>query len=188
MTTTTANTPADTTSTDATATGADATTTTGTSSTDAGADLAAEVEKWKQHARKHEERAKANANAARELDQLRQSSMSDQEKAVEAARAEGRALAMREAASSLIDAEVRLHATGRSIDVDTLLDGLDRARFVDATTGQPDRAAIKAWVEKVAPAGTAAQPDLGQGARGGQPMALNGDPLVKALKDAVGIR
>jgi hypothetical protein len=38
----------------------------------------------------HEDRAKANANAAKELEQVRQQSMTDQEKAVEAARIEGR--------------------------------------------------------------------------------------------------
>ena len=53
--------------------------------------LTADLEKWKAQARKHEERAKANANAAKELEQVRQASMSDQEKAVEIARQQARA-------------------------------------------------------------------------------------------------
>lgn len=41
------------------------------------ANLAAEVEKWKALAKKHEDRAKANADKARRLDELEESSKSD---------------------------------------------------------------------------------------------------------------
>ncbi|WP_036959280.1 hypothetical protein [Promicromonospora kroppenstedtii] len=44
-------------------------------------DLAAQLEEWKGHARKHEDKAKANAKAATELAELKRSSMSDAEKA-----------------------------------------------------------------------------------------------------------
>lgn len=188
MTTTTAPAASTTGDTATTTESTDTTTDTTTESTD----LAAEVEKWKQLARKHEDRAKANSGAARELEQLRQQSMTDQEKAVAVARNEGRAEALREAATALVDAEVRIAAAGRQIDVAALLEGLDRTRFVD-DDGRPKSDAIKAWIEKVAPAAettstTSPAYDLGQGARGRQNMPLNGDPLEKALKNAVGVK
>jgi hypothetical protein len=63
--------------------------------TDDTTDWKAEAEKFKTLSRKHEERAKANAAAAKELEQLRQQSMTEQEKAVEQAKAEGRAEAIK---------------------------------------------------------------------------------------------
>lgn len=152
-----------------------------------GTDLAAEVEKWKALSRKHEERAKTNAKAAAELDQLRQQSMTDQEKAVAEAFSKGRTEAIREASGLLVAAEIRVNAAGRQVDVDALLEGLNTDRFL-TTEGQPDTAAIKAWMEKVAPAAQQPDPivDLGQGPRG-RHLPLNGDPLEQALKHAVGI-
>ncbi len=125
-------------------------------------DWKAEAEKWKVQARKHEERAKANATAAKELDQFRQASMSEQEKAIETARAEARAEAVTAMGRRLVDAEVRAAAKGRIADVDALLDGLDRARFL-GEDGEPDVKAINGWVDRLAP--KKAVPDLGQGAR-----------------------
>lgn len=131
-----------------------------------GDDTAAELEKWRALARKHEDRAKANATAARELEALKQRTMTDTEKAVAAAKAEGRAEALREAGSLLVDAKFEAAAAGRGLDVPTLLEGLDRTAFLDAD-GQPDAKKITAWVDKVAPARSngGGFPDLGQGAR-----------------------
>ncbi len=160
---------------------------------DTGVDLAAEVEKWKAQARKHEDRAKANAAAAKELEQVRQASMSDLEKAVAVARTEATTEALRTVGARLVDAEVRVAAAGRSVDVDALLEGLDRSRFV-GDDGEPDRKAIAAWVDRIAPppaegAGRPpGSPDLGQGVRNGGAMALNGDPLEASLRHALGIR
>ena len=131
-------------------------------------DWKAEAEKWKSQARKHEERAKANANATKELEQLRQASMSDLEKAVDAAKAEGRKEAIAAMGRRLVDAEVKAAAAGRKVDVDALLDGLDRSRFL-TDDGEPDTKAITAWVDRIVP--KPGVPDLGQGARG------NGSPL-----------
>ena len=127
-------------------------------------DLAAEVEKWKQFARKHEERAKANSNAAKELEKLKQASMTEQEKAVEQARAEARAEALREVGVSLVEAQVKVAANGRGVDVDALLEGLDKTKFLNGD-GQPDTEAITKWVDRIAPDDKATQvfPDLGQG-------------------------
>lgn len=158
-------------------------------------DLAAEVEKWKAQARKHEDRAKANAGAARELEQLRQQSMTDTEKAVATAKAEGRAEAMREIAAARVEDAVRVAAAGRSVDLDALIEGLDKARFVNGE-GEVDRDAIQAWVDRIAPApepdddpNRYVAPDLGQGVRSnGSAMALNGDPLLRDLKSKLNIR
>jgi hypothetical protein len=46
-------------------------------------DFPAEVEKWKSLSRKNEQQAKTNAQAARELEELKRSQLSDTEKLVE---------------------------------------------------------------------------------------------------------
>ena len=156
-------------------------------------DWAAEAEKWKAQARKHEERAKANANAAKELDKLKQEAMTEQERAVEQARQEARAEALREVGADRVDDAVRAALAGRDVDDDALLEGLDRSRFLDED-GQPDRDRIAAWVDRIAPKPTESTQDtgggfvdLGQGARPAGSDALNGDPLLAGLKNKLGI-
>lgn len=149
-------------------------------------DWKAEAEKTLREARKWEERAKANNNAAKELEQLRKASMSDQEKAVETARNEARTETLRTVGGRLVDAEVRVAAAGRNVDVDALLEGLDRARFL-TDDGEPDSKAIAGWVDRVAPKsdqGTQkpSYPDLGQGRRQAtpQPSVASGAALYAA--------
>lgn len=131
---------------------------------------------------------------ASELEALRQASMSDQEKAVATARAEARTETLREIGESRVDDAVRVATAGRSVDVDALLEGLDRGRFID-DEGQPDRDAIAAWVDRIAPPTDPAAPqpvDLGQGARTATPVGsqipLGSDPLLESLKSAIGVR
>jgi hypothetical protein len=50
---------------------------------DAPVDLAAELEKWKGLSRKHEDRAKANADAAAELAKIREANMTEDQKRAE---------------------------------------------------------------------------------------------------------
>jgi hypothetical protein len=160
----------------------------GTEDAGGGEDHAAEVEKWKALARKHEDRAKANSSAAKELEQLRQASMSDLEKAVAIARQEARTEALRESGTRLVDASVRLAAAGRGVDVDALLDGLDRNRFL-TDEGEPNEKAILQWVDRLVPkpdTGSRPFPDLGQGSRAAA-LPLNGDPLLADLKAKLGI-
>lgn len=154
--------------------------------------LLAEVEKWKSLARKHEDRAKQNASAAKELETAKTAAMSDQEKAVAAAAATARAEVLAEVGSTLVDAQVKASAAGRAIDVDALLEGLDRSRFL-TEDGQPDADAIGKWIDRIAPAEPKEPvrpgfPDLGQGQRGRQDMALNGDPLLRDLKHKLNIQ
>lgn len=157
-----------------------------------GDDLAGELAKWKNLAKKNEERAKANAAAAKELETFRQQTMSETERAIEAARTEARAEVTRQFGGRLVTAEVRAAAAGRAVDVDALLEAVDPAKFV-SEDGEPDREAIAAWINRVAPAAaptdtpsTLPFPDLGQGARG-EHLALNSDPLTADLKKHLGI-
>lgn len=144
--------------------------------------IAAELDKWKAQARKHEERAKANASAAKELEQLRMQSMSDTEKAVEIARQQARAEVLAELGGELVGQAVRAAVAGRGVDPDALLEGLDPARFLNED-GKPDVDAITAWVDRIAPKPETAFPDLGQGARN---VPLGGDQLEALLKRTVG--
>ena len=158
-------------------------------------DLTAEVDKWKALAKKHEARAKDNAKAAQELEEFRKQSMSETEKAIEQARTEGRREALTEAGAKIAAAELRAAATGRMTteQLDTLVEGINLARFVDED-GEVDRDAVVKFVDGIAPpptedtTSTATALDLGQGTRNaGQNAALNGDPLLRSLKDKLGI-
>lgn len=165
------------------------TTETQTTTTETESETVKELEKWKAESRKQEQRAKENAQAAKDLAKLKAETMSETEKAVAQAKAEGLAEGQRTGSALIAQAEIRAAAAGRNVDVDALLEGVDATRFVN-DAGEVDRAAISAWVDRVAPATepTARTFDLGQGARGGQPPALNDDPLLKALAGKVGVR
>lgn len=155
-------------------------------------DLTAEVEKWKALSKKNEDRAKANAEAAKELDKFRQQSMTETEKAVEQARAEARTAALAEAGGKVARAEIRAAAAGRldAAALEVLVDGLNLAKFLD-DDGEVDTAKVAAFVDGIAPKveeeeRPAGFPDLGQGARSTTP--LNGDPLLRDVKHVLGIR
>lgn len=172
------------------ATGATDPSTSETTTTDETKDWKAEAEKWQGLARKHEDRAKTNASAAKELEQLRQSSMSDQEKAVAQAKAEGRTEAQKEAAAKVAEAELRAAAAGRLNDqqLASLLEGVDVAKFID-DVGDVDRDKVTKFVDGIAPKPDettgSAWPDLGQGARGGAG-AGSADPLLAHVKQIAG--
>lgn len=128
---------------------------------------------WKDRARQAEREAKATRS---ELTKLQQSSMSDTEKAVAEAEERGRNAAMAEVGKARVDDAVRLALAGRSLDVDALLEGLDRSQFLDDAF-QPDRDAIEKWANRIAPAPTETEPgapltpfDLGQGTRESTPI------------------
>lgn len=155
-------------------------------------DWKAEARKWEERAKKNEAKAKEHATAAKELEQLRQQSMTDAEKAIEHARTEARQQALAEAGGKVAAAEIRAAAAGRleAAQVETLLDGLNLARFID-DNGDVDRDKVAAFVDGIAPktdTAPAGFPDLGQGTRSTQQMALNGDPLEQTLKQKLGIR
>lgn len=140
-----------------TATDATAANDTGSDANDSNADTAAEIEKWKALSKKHEARAAANAAAAKELEQFKQQSMTDTEKAVEAARNEGRSEGAKSASERIARAEIRAAAAGRNVDVTALLEGVDAKRFLD-DDGEPDTKAITAWMDRIAPVGDSPKP------------------------------
>lgn len=129
-----------------------------------------------------------------ELDQLRQSSLTDAERAIEQARTEGRSAALAEAGSKLVAAEMKAAAAGRleSAQLSTLLAGVHLPAFLDAD-GNVDTEKVSDFIDGIAPAHTdegpapAGFPDIGQGARGST-VPLNGDPLLRDLKSKLGIR
>lgn len=138
---------------------------TATGSDDTEPDWKAEAEKAKAAATKWEARAKGNHTAVKELDNLKRSTMSDLEKAKADARDEGRAEAIKEAATQLVDAKFEAAAAGK-IPVDKLpkvLAGINRAAFI-GDDGQINTKAIGEYVDAIAPAKGA--PDFGQGQRG----------------------
>lgn len=153
-------------------------------------DWKAEAEKFQALHKKQEARAKANADAARELERIKREALPEQERLVAEAIAAARAEVLNEVGSVRVDDAVKLAAAGRNVDVDALLEGLDRSRFL--ADGQPDTAAITAWVDRIAPAPDPDAPtgviDLGQGARVDQTLALGSDPLLQALNHTLGIR
>lgn len=156
-----------------------------------GADPAAEVARLRDElkkARKWEERAKANAEAARQLEELRRRHESDQERAVREAREAARAEVLAEIASERVADAFRVAVAGRDIDVDDVLDGIDLAKFA-GEDGTPDRDRIHTFVDRIAPARESVPLDLGQGARGGQQVpGLNSSQLQRDLETALGIR
>lgn len=122
------------------------------------------VKKLRDEAAKYRTEAKATS---KRLEELEKQSMSDTEKAIAEARDSARAEVLGEVGSKLVDAEVRAAAAGRTVDVDALLEGLDRRRFI-TDDGEADRDAIGAWVERIAPKGEPGTPspiDMGQGTR-----------------------
>jgi hypothetical protein len=136
-------------------------------------DLAAEVEKWKALSRKNEDRARTNAAAAKELDELRKANMTDQEKLVEDTRRAVRT----EFSSKLVEAELKSQLGGKNIDADALLT-FNKAEFVDSN-GDVDSEAITAWVETHTKT-PEITPDLGQGVRS---KTLTGKSQIRSRDD-----
>jgi flagellar biosynthesis/type III secretory pathway protein FliH len=123
------------------------------------------------------ERAKAK-EFEQQLAQLRQQGMSDQEKAVEKAREEGRAEAVKQAGLRVAAAEFRAAAQGKIADVDATLGVLDLTGFV-SDTGEVDRAKIKDLVDKLAKSLPAAPGRVPAGPHGPAP---DGDFFRQAMR------
>lgn len=140
------------------------------------------VDFWKQKAREQEQRAKANAKAADELNALKQAQMSETERTVarlaemerETAAARAEALRFRIATRyGISDEDAELFLTATDEDV------LER----QAKALQERSSAVQQASQTVA----GPRPDLSQGARDGA-LALNDDGLTDKLARAVGAR
>jgi hypothetical protein len=147
-------------------------------------DPVVETEKWKNLARKHEERAKANAKAAAELEELKKSMLTDQEKAIEEARRETRQQTRAEYTTKLVDAKLETSLNGRILDANAVL-SFEKSQFI-TDDGDVDEDAISNWVESNTKTPDTVYPDLAQGQRGSAP-ALNSDPLLADLKSKLGL-
>jgi hypothetical protein len=130
-------------------------------------DLSAEVEKWKSLSRKNEQQAKANAQAAKELEEFKKSQLSDTEKLIESARAETAKQLKTEFATKLVDSELKAALNSRIMDGAALLEFNKNSFITDE--GDVDTEAIQSWVEAHSKSATAPAPDLGQGSRGTNP-------------------
>ncbi|MFD7336660.1 hypothetical protein ACFV98_11735 [Streptomyces violascens] len=103
----------------------------------------AELEKWKRMSRENEKRWK---QASKELEDIRHAQMTDQEKALEAARAEARQAALAEVGTSLVEAEIRAQATAAGVTVPTSY--LDLTTFL-AEDGRADREQVAALIDSL---------------------------------------
>jgi hypothetical protein len=127
-----------------------------------------------------EERTKAKdlgrqlREAQRELEKFRTASMSEQEKAVAAAKAEGATEASRTSAPRLVKAELRAAAAEAGLSKDALagfLDYADLSKFV-TDDGEPDDKAIAAAVKRLG-GGSATDFDGGARTPAGKPADMN---------------
>lgn len=127
-------------------------------------DLASEVEKWKSLSRKNEQQAKANAQAAKELEELKRSQLSDTEKLIESAKQETQKAVRQEFAQKLVDAELKAALNGRVLEGQALLE-FNKSSFI-TEDGDIDSTSIQSWVEAHSQTPTVPTYNLGQGARG----------------------
>lgn len=139
--------------------------TTSESKPDDSAAMAAALAKANAEAKKYRLEAKKHAD---EIDKIKKQGMSDQDKAIADARAEARAEALREAGTTIVESVIRTRFT-TDADADAFVDGVNLARFV-GEDGSVDRAALTAWLDKVAPA-TKPAPKVHSGPRGKSPDA-----------------
>lgn len=129
---------------------------------------------WKHQARKHEERASRSADyddVVAERDRLRQATLSDSEKAIEAARTEAadaaRAEVRKETLPNLVKAEFKAAVAGRipADRLSALIEPLDLTKFLTADGGEVDTDKVQRYVDGIAPADAKKWPDTGQGHR-----------------------
>lgn len=143
-----------------------------TTETDTEPDWKAEAEKWKGLARKHEDRAKANADAAAKFDEFRTSQMSEHELAIAAARDEASSTTARTFYSRMAAAEFRGQALAAGVPADVVTEDLedrDLSKFYDPDTGDIKADRIASAVKRLTPARPPAAVSpaaLGQGGRG----------------------
>ena len=134
--------------------------------------------KANREAAKYRTDANALKGTAKELETLRQSAMSDQEKAVSQAKDEGRAQALAEVGTARAEDAIRFSVGERlpEDELDSILDVLNLAHFL-TDDGGVDREKVTKYVERIAPTpDTTTVPDLGQGPRGGNGVAIDNTP------------
>lgn len=148
-------------------------------------DLQVELDKWKAEARKHEDRAKANAKAAKELETLKASQMSDTEKAISDAVSKAKNEWKTETGTKLALTEFKAKASSRMDEakINALLPGLNVSVFLN-DEGEPNSEAIDSFLNTFVPPKSSST-NFGQGAQGtggqGSAVPLNSDDLTQAV-------
>lgn len=140
------------------------------------AELTADRDKWKAMSRQNEKKWE---DASAERDQLKQSQMTDAEKAIEAARTEGRNSALSEVGTDLVTAEMALQAATAGVTLPSA-EYLNVSKFL-GEDGRPNKEAVKSFVESL-PKAKEEFPNL-QGAgkqTGGAPEITTMDPTELA--------
>lgn len=151
-----------------------------------GAEQSSDETDWKAEARKWEQRAKTNAEAAsrvKEFEKQRKAAMTEAERAVSEAEERGRTAASQEFGKRLVKAEFDAAAGRRNPDFDTnsALEYVDLAKFI-GEDGEPNTKAIKAAVERLVPAASGA-PSFDGGSR---TKAATGGDMNTIIRKAAG--
>jgi hypothetical protein len=136
------------------------------------AELTADRDKWKAMSRQNEDNYKA---VSKERDDLKASQMTDTEKAIEAARTEGRNSALSEVGTDLVTAEMAVQAATAGVTLPPA-EYLNVSKFL-GEDGRPNKEAISSFVESL-PTAKEEFPNL-QGAgkqTGGAPEVTTMDP------------
>jgi hypothetical protein len=129
---------------------------------------------------------KSYSQASKELDEYRQSQLTEQERLISKTQEETKKAVRLEFAEKLVEAELKNALKGRHVNGDALLT-FNMGGFVDED-GEVDSEAIATWVEAHSTQAEAPKPDLGQGARGitgSQAMIRSRDELAKMSPDEI---
>lgn len=135
--------------------------------------------RWKAMSKKNEDNFKA---ASKERDDLKASSMTDAEKALEQARTEGRNSALSEVGTDLVNAEMAIQAVAAGVTLPPA-EYLNVSKFL-GDDGRPNKDAVKSFVESLPKAKAEFAPLQGAGKQtGGAPEINSMDP--KELADFI---
>jgi hypothetical protein len=104
----------------------------------------AEADKWKGLSRKHEDRSK---DLLKENGDLKNASMSDAEKAIEAARKEGESSTLKKVTERLVKAELKAIAAQKGVTLPDV-EALNLGKFA-TDDGDPDEEAIEKFVDSL---------------------------------------
>lgn len=136
------------------------------------AELTADRDKWKAMSRQNEDNFKTTS---KKLEELERSQMTDAEKAIEAARTEGRTSALSEVGNELVNAEMAIQALSAGVKLPDV-QYLNMTSFL-GEDGRPNKEAVKTFVESL-PKAQDEFPDLHGASKqtGGAPTIESMDP------------
>ncbi|MFF2189247.1 hypothetical protein [Streptomyces sp. NPDC058155] len=110
----------------------------------------ADAEKWKAQSRKHEARAKENADAARELAELKAANATDSEKAISEAVKKAVAEERSRGAAALARQVFLAGASGRLENAADVVEDVNLSKYIDAN-GDVDEDGLAKLIDRLAP-------------------------------------